>query len=97
MLGCHGQRRYGFSMCKGTKNVLLDLSTLGDKQEEVMEYLDSHCKLFEQVLTDHNGVNNAIYYIIKQGLVPEHMKTLLYSYINMHKDCGLYMYIEDEK
>jgi hypothetical protein len=96
MLGCHGCRKFGFSICKGTKNKVLDLSRLGPDSKGILDYLDNHFKIFEQVIQDNNAVNNLLEYIIKNDLVPEHIKKLLYEYRVMHKPCGLYFYVETD-
>ena len=94
ILGCHGHRRYGFSMCKGTKNCVLELDKLGSDTDEILDYLEHHCKLFEKVVSESNAVNNTMQYVIRRELVPEHIKKLIYEYITMHKTCGLYLYVE---
>jgi hypothetical protein len=96
MLGCHGCRKFGFSICKGTKNKILDLAKLGSNTKEVLDHLDSHFKIFEQVIQDNNSVNNLIEYILKNDLVPDHIKKLIYEYRVMHKPCGLYFYVETD-
>lgn len=96
MLGCNGCRKFGFSLCKGTKSTFLDLSKLGSDSEEIIAHLDNHFKIFEQVITDPSIVNNLIYYVIKNDLIPEHMKKLIYDYQIMHKVCGLYFYVETD-
>jgi hypothetical protein len=96
MLGCHGCRKFGFSICKGTKNKVLDLSRLGTDSAEIMNHLDNHFKVFEQVVQDNNAVNNLLEYIIKNNLVPAHMVKILYDYRAMHKPCGLYFYVETD-
>lgn len=94
MLGCHGCRKFGFSICKGTKNKILDLSKLGTDTSEILDNLDKHYKIFDDVIKDNNAVNNLLEYIIKRDLVPEHVKKILYDYRAMHKVCGLYFYVE---
>lgn len=96
ILGCHGWKNFGYTMCKGTQNELVDLDRLGDKSEPVLEYLDSHCKLYDSVVTDHNKVVNAVQFIIKYQLVPEHVKKLIYEYIAMHKHCECYLFIKTD-
>lgn len=96
MLGCHGCRKFGFSICKGTKNSVLDLSKLGSDTNDILKQLDLHFKVFEQVVQDNNSVNALIEYIIKNDLIPEHLKKIIYDYRVMHKPCGLYFYIETD-
>ena len=97
ILGCHGNRRFGFSVCRGSKNILLELNRLGSNTEEVLEHLDNHYKLFDSVITELNKVNNIVQYIIRQELVPSHIQKLLYEYLGMHRPCGFYVYIETNK
>lgn len=94
VLGCHGRKLYGLSMCEGTSNVILDLRKIPDHHEEVYDYLDSHCKLFDRIATDLNKIGNVITYLSKQNVIPKHQSEAIWDYIAMHKKCGLYMYIE---
>jgi hypothetical protein len=96
MLGCHGCRKFGFSICKGTKNRILDLSRLGPESKQILDYLDTHHKIFDGVIQDNNAINNLLEYIIKNDFVPEHIKKILYEYRVMHKPCGLYFYVETD-
>ncbi len=96
MIGCHGCRQYGFSMCKGTKNQILNLRKLGPDADEIIKYLDVHYKAFDSVIVDKNAVNSLLEFIMKRDLVPEHIKKLLYEYRVMHKPCGLYFYVETD-
>jgi hypothetical protein len=96
MLGCHGCRKFGFSICKGTKNKILDLSQLQSKNPEALTHFDNHYKVFEQVLQDNNAISSLLEYIIRNDLVQDHIKKLLYDYRSMHKPCGLYVYIETD-
>ena len=96
MLGCNGCRKFGFSMCKGTKSVLLDLSKLGRSPDEILKQLDEHYKIFEKVIDEPNAANNLIYFVTKNDLIPEHIKKIVYDYQAMHKICGLYLYVETD-
>ena len=96
MLGCHGHRNFGWSLCKGIQNTLLDLDALGKDREEVLAYLDDHCKVFEKVIDDHNKVNSIAHYVIKQELVPKHLVKLIYETLSIHKICGCYIYVKTE-
>jgi len=81
-------------MCKGTKNSILDLDKLGSDSNDILDHFDKHCKLFDKVVVEPNAVNNTIQYVIRQDLIPEHIKKIMYEYIAMHKPCGLYLYVE---
>lgn len=94
MLGCHGRMQYGYIMCAGTLNTVLDFSDLPTDKDVIFEYLDSHCKLFDKVTNDTNKVNNIIQYLARQNVLKPHVEQNIYEYIGMHKKCGFYMYIE---
>lgn len=96
ILGCHGWKNFGFTMCRGTQNEILNLDQLGDQTELVLEYLDKHCKLYDSVSNDHNKVLNAVHFVLKFQFIPEHMKKQIYEYIAMHKHCGCYLFIKEQ-
>ena len=94
VLGCHGHRWYGLSLCRGTSNQIADLSRLGPDHEEIMNHLDNHYKIFDKVIEDLNVIGNAINYLNKYRLIPDHLMKIIHSYIAMHKHCGLYMFVD---
>lgn len=94
ILGCHGARRYGFSLCRGVANPILDLRKSANNREEIMAYLDDHCKLFDHVAEDRNMVNAIIYFVDQHKLIPKHMLDMVYEFVAQHKNCGLYCFIE---
>lgn len=96
ILGCHGARRFGFNICRGVSNTILDLRKIKDR-EAVIEHLDNHYKLFEAIIEDRNQVYNLINYIETEKLVPKHTADLLYEFLAMHKGCGHYALIETIK
>lgn len=94
VLGCHGRKLYGLSMCEGTSNGICDLRKIPDNHEEIYSYLDNHCKLFDRIITDLNKIGNVISFLSTHGVLSHHKTEALWDYIAMHKKCGLYMYIE---
>jgi hypothetical protein len=94
VLGCHGRKLYGLTMCDGSANNILDLRKVLDDREEVYAYLDKHCKLFDKIATDQNKIGNVISFLSQQKCLNKHMTDAIYDYIAMHRRCGLYMYIE---
>jgi hypothetical protein len=94
ILGCHGRKLYGLTMCDGTSNIILDLQKVPDDKEDIYSYLDNHCKLFDRIATDQNKINNVINFLSQSGYLTKHMKDALYDYIAMHRRCGLFMYVE---
>lgn len=94
VLGCHGARRYGFSLCRGVANPILDLRKLGSSEEEVVAYLDNHCKLFDSVAEDRNMVNAIINFVDQRKLIAKHTLDVIYEFSAQHKNCGMYCFIE---
>lgn len=94
ILGCHGRKLYGLTMCEGSSNIIIDLRKISDDKEDVYNYLDKHSKLFDRIATDQNKISNVINYLSEQGFITNHYKESLYDYIAMHRRCGLFMYIE---
>lgn len=94
VLGCHGRMQYGFVLCSGTINTVLDFSNLPSDKNVIFEYLDGHCKLFDKVTNDTNKVSSVIQYLARQELLPKHVEQNIYDYVSIHKKCGLYMYVE---
>lgn len=94
VLGCHGRKLYGLTICEGTSNPILDLRKIPETNEIVFNYLDNHCKLFDRIATDQNKISNVINFLSQQGYLHKHIVDALYDYIAIHRKCGLYMYIE---
>ena len=94
ILGCHGHKIYGLTMCEGTQNIIVDLRNISDSYEEVYGYLDAHCKLFDRIITDLNKIGNTISWLQQKGAIPKHTVEAIWDYIAMHKKCGMYMYIQ---
>lgn len=94
ILGCHGARRYGFSLCRGVSNPIVDLRKLGDDKEKILTYLDDHCKLFDTVAEDKNMVHAVINFVDQHKLTPKHVMDTIYEFVAQHKNCGLYCFIE---
>lgn len=94
VLGCHGYRWYGMSMCKGTTNQIADLAKLGQENEEILSYLDAHCKLFDRVVDDLNVIGNVVNFLNRYGIIQDHLVKVIHGYISMHKHCGLYMFVD---
>lgn len=94
VLGCHGRKLYGLTMCDGTSNIVLDLRKVPEDKEDIYDYLDKHCKLFDKIATDQNKIGSVISFLSQHNFLSKHMTEAMYDYIAMHRKCGLYMYIE---
>jgi translation initiation factor 2 beta subunit (eIF-2beta)/eIF-5 len=97
ILGCHGRMEFGFQMCAGTKNVILDLSEYPeDSNPNLYQYLDNHNKLFDFLCKDTNKVVNVINFLFSGDYIQKHICDSLREYVVAHKRCGLYLYVEVE-
>ena len=94
VLGCHGSRRYGLSMCHGITNPIADLRKLGDESDYILEYLEKHYKIFDKVVENLNEISNIFHFLVKHGIITKHLEGTIYDYIAMHKGCGLYMFVD---
>lgn len=94
VLGCHGRKIYGLTLCEGVSNYILDLRKVPDDMEEIYGYLDNHCKLFDKIATDQNKIGNVISFLVSKNILPKHGQEAILDFIAMHRKCGLFMFIE---
>lgn len=93
ILGCNGHKIYGFSMCEGTQNILLDLRLVDKSNTELFDYMDYHLKVFDKIITDLNKIGNFISYLSNNNFIDKPRLEVIWDYISMHKRCGIYIYV----
>lgn len=81
-------------MCRGTTNTIADLRKLGQDTEDIMSYLDDHCKVFDKVIEDRNEINNIVQFLARYDVIPKHLNEVLKDYMALHRGCGLYMFVD---
>ena len=81
-------------MCPGTNNRIADLRRLRTDQNHVIEYLDKHCKLFDQRAADLNKISNIIGLLAREGIILKQVEETVYDLFAMHRKCGFYLYID---
>lgn len=94
IIGCHGRKVYGFTMCESVSNILLDLKSVPDSREDIYSILDKHYKIFDVILTDQNKIGNLISFLHSNKIIPNHIQQTLYDFIALHRKCGLFVYIK---
>jgi hypothetical protein len=92
-LSCHGHKMCGLTMCPGVSNRIADLRRIGEK-EFIVDYLDTHCKIFDQRATDANKINNIVNYLAREGVVIAQVEKTVMDFFAMHRKCGFYMWID---
>jgi hypothetical protein len=81
-------------MCPGTNNRVADLRRLKSDQDHVIDYLDQHCKLFDQRAGDLNKISNIVNLLGREGVIIKPVEETIYDFIAMHRKCGFYMYVD---
>lgn len=81
-------------MCPGVNNRIADLRRIKADQDYVVEYLDKHCRLFDQRALELNKINNVVNYLSREGIVIKQTEETIYDFFAMHRKCGLYLYID---
>lgn len=93
-LGCHGRKFCGITLCPGTNNRIADLRRIRSSQEHIIDYLDQHCKLFDQRSSDLNKINNIVNLLAREGVILKQVEETIYDLFEMHRKCGFYLYID---
>jgi hypothetical protein len=82
-------------MCTGTNNRVADLRRIkADRQEYVLDYLEHHCKLFDQRASDLNKISNILNFLARESVIIKQIEETIYDFFAMHKKCGFYLYID---
>jgi len=81
-------------MCPGTNNRIADLRRIRSGHDHIIDYLDQHCKLFDQRSADLNKINNIVNMLAREGIILKQVEDTIYDLFAMHRKCGLYLYID---
>ena len=99
VLGCFGQSDDGFINCRACENRILYISSQLENYNEILNYFDN-CKLFDKPIFDTNAIKNIIktmqekYDQVKKRLWHEKQYRKFEKFIQVHRDCGLYLKLE---
>jgi hypothetical protein len=99
ILGCEGHQQKGFHFCHKVENVILDLEKIegSDDYFNLIQYLDSVVKLFEQPCGKQHIVTNAIYKFYEMGYVDDQIQEYVAHFYNMHKRCNLILFAKPKE
>lgn len=93
-LGCHGHKMCGITMCPGVNNRIADLRRIKADQDHIIDYLDKHCRIFDQRASDLNKINNIVNYLAREGIIIKQAEETIYDFFAMHRKCGFYLYVD---
>lgn len=99
-LGCNGNAdKDGFVYCSSNNNLLLDLSTAPvEKQQKLMNFLDSAADLFSGPIENYNKAFNVINFLHRDfGIFKGDQILKIQKFFQMHKECGIYLVLIPEK
>ncbi len=94
ILGCNGHTdKEGFSFCRGIENIIADFSIIrNDNKQEIINFLDNGCDLFEVMMTDHNKCVNCITLLYrKYNIITQNDLYKIQLFIKNHRLCGIYL------
>ncbi len=96
VLGCEGHYQFDLCFCKGVENVILDLEKIENTQSyfDIIQYLDSVPKVFEQICNKPHIISNAIYKLYELEYISEEMYKHINYFYEMHKRCGMILYVK---
>ena len=93
-LGCNGLKKTGLTLCPGTNNRIADLRRIKSGSEHIIEYLDKHCKIFDEHAYTLNKINSIVGMLAKEGIILPPTEKTIHDLFAMHKACGLFLYID---
>ena len=96
VLGCYGRKEDSFTLCPSAENRILKLDDSLVYIDEIWDYLEA-VKLLDKPVINLNAIRNIVFRMqdeydqkIKK-LWSEKEFNMIERFINMHKQCGLYM------
>jgi len=97
ILGCWGEITDGFTMCPGTSNIILDLSSKSKRVLEVIDYLDG-IGLFDKYISENVhtiiwNIQNNFSDVNHKIFNPKLFQKIERFCIN-HKKCGLFLRLD---
>ena len=95
ILGCEGYQQKEFHFCYKVENVVLDLEKIEGSEGyfNLIQYLDSVVKLFEQPCGKQSLVTSATYKFYEMGYIDDKMQQHIAHFYDMHKRCNLILKI----
>lgn len=98
VLGCWGRNDFGFNSCNSVENIILDITQSSKINTEIVEYLDSHYKLFDKPL--YTNIHTVLFGIqdkfsIKgKPVFEKNFFKAMEEFCIMHRRCGLYLRLD---
>lgn len=92
-LGCNGRKQAGLTICSGITDRLLDLRRI-DNNENLIDYLDRHIRLFDAPAVDVNKVVSTIQHLTQNGAFFKQKEAAIAEFIAVHRRCGVFLYVD---
>lgn len=98
ILGCWGRQELEFKICNGIENLILDITKNNENNIMIVQYLDSHYKLFNKPL--YNNVHTVIFNIQDKfstkdkPIFNSKFFKIMEEFCIMHRKCGLYLRLD---
>lgn len=94
ILSCGGFKHNNIVMCSGTSNVLVNFNRHFEPLQlnQIMDFLDYSCGLFDRPIGDWNKVVNTIkIFREKFTLIDDNTWQALHIWLPQHKRCGAFL------
>jgi hypothetical protein len=92
VLGCNGFNN-NFCHCSSVKNIILDLEKIDlEVQEKILDFFDSTCELFDEIMTNPNKISNTLNLLHKNfNVFSVELLRNIQLFHSQHRAHGLYL------
>ncbi|KKM69062.1 hypothetical protein LCGC14_1454610 [marine sediment metagenome] len=99
LISCEGYQQNGFHFCYKVENIVLDLEKIEGSENyfNLIQYLDSVVKLFEQPCGKQSLVTSATYKFYEMGYINDQMQQYIGHFYKMHCKCNLLLTVKLKK
>lgn len=94
VLGCQEhQDESGFTYCSHLSNIILDIDNVSsENKEEVINFFDRACNLFDKPCYDYNKIVNIVNYLYKKyNVISENLLKKIQKLFYMYKEFGMFL------
>ena len=96
ILGCHGKETDQVQLCGTTSFELLGVDAIPPADIEFHNFIFKIMRLDKFPATEHNKVVSTIRFLSQTGYLGDRRAESLIEWLNLHKRCGIYLYMRNE-